>query len=291
MDRNFKIDFIGIGATKSGTTWLANCLRAHPEVCLSEPKEVQYFNLCQPHLNIVNKNHSKPFSWYVNHFRHCRADKVKGEFSPVYMHDEKAPYSIKSHFPEVKLIVCLRNPIDRAYSDYWMRRSFLKRENETFEHAIEKDKSYVEIGLYCKQLRRYFELFERNQILILLFDDIVSSPAQQMKKVFDFLGVNSCVRMPSNLLLRKQNEAKEVRYKSLMDFVTFAQNFAINRRLSFLSILLRKVGVKRLVMKIGTRPIKNPDMNPQTRMGLYKIFENDIKGLEKLVSRDLSHWK
>ncbi len=95
MEKGFKIDFIGIGAAKSGTTWLFHCLGQHPQICLSEPKEINYFNQRGSFRNF-NKNHTKPFSWYINHFRHCQANKIKGEFSPIYLYDEIAPSRINT---------------------------------------------------------------------------------------------------------------------------------------------------------------------------------------------------
>lgn len=156
MDKNFNIDFIGIGTARSGTTWLFNALGQHPKICLSEPKEVMYFNYYHVHPNSnINKNHTKPPSWYRNHFRHCQKNKIKGEFSTSYLYDEKAPLLIKKYFPDVKLIACLRNPIDRAYSEYWMYRNKFKIGDRTFENTIREERRNIERGFYYKQLKRY----------------------------------------------------------------------------------------------------------------------------------------
>lgn len=127
MAQGFKVDFIGIGAPRSGSTWLFHALGRHPAVCLSEPKEIKYFNredFLRPVIDgddespYINPNHARDLDWYARHYRHCPADSLKGEFSPQYLFDDAAPARIHTSFPDVKLLVCLRNPIDRIHATY-----------------------------------------------------------------------------------------------------------------------------------------------------------------------------
>lgn len=289
MDKTFKLDFIGIGAARSGTSWLANCLRAHPEICLSEPKDIRYFNF-QDHEQGINKNHEKSFSWYMNHFRHCTANKIKGEFSAIYLYDKNAPSLIRKFFPEVKLIACLRNPIDRAYSQYWMWRSYQRIENRAFEYAIREESQYIERGYYSKQLKRYLEFFSIDQMFILLFDDMINHPLEELCKVFKFLNVSTDTDISSKILRKKVNPSRKVKIKSLETMLHSSQRLLINLRLSFLSFILRKIGVSSLIMKSNTVPFNYPDMKLETRKYLRNVFKDDIKELEKLLNRDLSHW-
>jgi hypothetical protein len=288
---DFKLDFIGIGAAKSGTTWLSSCLRAHPEICLSEPKEVQYFNFYHTHSDHqINQNRSRPFSWYVKHFQHCGDKKIKGEFSPIYLYDEKAPYLIKEKFPQIKLIACLRNPIDRVYSDYWMRRNYHRKENKIFEDAI-KEGNYLSKGFYYLQLKKYFEIFNREQILILFFEDMVKNPDQEVRKVFKFLEVDPNFQVPVKMLFKKGNAAKDVRLNFLIKTANVFQRILINLRLAFIWIFLRNIGVKKLIMKFAVRYYKYPDMSSEMRKHLYEIYRDDIEKLGETLNRDLSHWR
>ena len=128
IDKDFNIDFIGIGTSKAGTTWVSEMLDAHPGICMSEPKEVNYFNEQNNYsINIKNYNYGKGFNWYKKHFLHWRTGQIIGEFTPKYLADLKAPLRIKNAFPDVKLIVCLRDPVDRAFSQYNFIKYFKKK--------------------------------------------------------------------------------------------------------------------------------------------------------------------
>ncbi len=113
LNKKQKIDFIGIGAAKAASTWIFTCLNEHPEICSDSRKETNFFSRYY--------NYKKGIKYYYSLFSHCSEDKIKGEFSPTYISSPQAPYLIYKHFPEVKLIACLRNPVDRAYSEYNFR--------------------------------------------------------------------------------------------------------------------------------------------------------------------------
>lgn len=300
MEKNFLIDFIGIGAPRSGTGWLTNIMRAHPEICISEPKEIRYFNHDQilssrqskfknKNQPSLNENFSKPLLWYFNHFRHCKKRKIKGEFTPYYLYDKKAPSRIKHIFPEIKLIVCLRNPIDRAYSHYWMLKGSSSIESITFEEAIKKEIFYIDMGFYSRQLKRYLEFFEREQILILLLDDIQSHPREEIKKVQLFLDVNTDIDLET--LIDYRNPARKVKLKYVENILYSLSRFLIDKKASYLLDVLRKAGFHRLFNRLNTVQIKYPYMNPETRKHLINVFHDDINELEILLNRDLSHWK
>ena len=171
MEHSLKVDFIGIGAIKCGTTWLFYALGQHPEICLSEPKEIRYFNVedfMKPYvpgkdeLPFINPDHKKDFAWYAKHFTHCSAGSLKGEFSPQYMRDEEAPSRIHRLFPDVKLLVPLRDPIAKLHSSYWSRTRYTKKyKDQSFEDSIESDPRYLRETFYAKHLTRYREYFER----------------------------------------------------------------------------------------------------------------------------------
>ncbi|HEY4497926.1 MAG TPA: sulfotransferase, partial [Candidatus Paceibacterota bacterium] len=251
MSNNFKIDFIGIGAAKSGTTWIARMLEEHPNVCMSEPKEVAYFNELHrqgkqyfyrdKEKSMYNPDFHKPLSWYARHFAHCKHGQKKGEFSPVYFYDEKAAAEIKKHFPDAKLIVCLRNPIDRAYSDYWMIRETFKLEKSSFEEALQNDPLHIEKGLYFKQLSRYLKLFPREQIHIIFYDDIKEKPENTIRALYAFLGVNSSF-IPRGVL-RRSNWSKKARFKGIVQRMDLAVRFLTAARLGFVVRVLKYCGI------------------------------------------------
>lgn len=299
MKNNFKIDFVGIGAAKSGTTWVADMLDKHPAICLSEPKEVNYFNYLVPtpsrlvyrrkKKSIENKNFSKSVSWYEKHFLHYKPGNLRGDFSTVYFYDEKAPTAIKNLFPEVKLIVCLRNPIDRAYSEYWMLRSSFKIERRSFERLLEEENSMlIEKGKYYNLLSRYLNYFKREKILIIFFEDIKKQPEVVLKRVYDYLGVDSSF-VPVEIR-NKSNRAKVARWKGVVRMMNASVKFLANLRLVFLVRFLKKIGFNKLLLRLTTTKLTYPPMDLQTRQKLRLAFEDDIQQLEKLLNKDLSHW-
>jgi len=300
MKDNLKIDFIGIAAAKSGTTWLANMLDKHPDICISEPKEVSYFNSEMSsnerlrHKNkqgpFINKNHTKPLSWYEKHFLHCRPENIIGEFSPVYFYDPEAPTAIKEQFPNAKLIVVLRNPIDRAYSEYWMFRNSFKIENRPFDEAIrEKGTMHIQKGLYYKQLTRYLKYFDRNQICVVFFDDIRKNPEEMLKKVYGFLGVDDSF-VPKNIR-SKSNYAKASRIKGAVEFMNNTVKFLVQARMMFFVRVLRKMKINKLFLNLISKRVDYSPMELKTREYLRQVFEEDIRNFERLLNIDLSHWK
>lgn len=186
-----KPDFIGIGAGKAGTTWIFQCLKEHPEICVSSKKELFFFD--KPYI------YRKGIKYYQSFFRHCSKNKIKGEIAPSYIFSLQAPYLIYKHFPNVKLIACLRNPVDIIFSLY--KFSLLLKERyciyKTFEIAIKKDSTLVELGNYYKQLKPYFDLFPRKNILVMFYKDLKNNPIEFIKKIYSFLELNNVDFLPS----------------------------------------------------------------------------------------------
>lgn len=289
-ERDFNIDFIGIGTSKAGTTWVSEMLDAHPGICMSEPKEVNYFNeQDNSYVNINNPNYSKGFGWYKKHFLHWRAGQIIGEFTPKYLSDPKAPLRIKKAFPDAKLIVCLRNPVDRAFSQYNFIKYFKKKEARPFDEVVRKEPQYIEKGLYYKHLNRYFQYFSKNQIHIIWFEDIKNHPDKVLKTLFRFLGVDETFN-PLNAH-KKINVARQSRFHQiplLMDKVT---SLLTHYRLSFIIKAIKKTGVHTVIKKANTQKIAFSPMPDDARRFLRQQFAEDIAGLEKLLNKDLAHWK
>jgi hypothetical protein len=208
-------DFLIVGAQKCGTTSLYGNLVKHPSVIPALVKEVHFFNNSRNYFQ-------KGVGWYKAHFPSllykyysthiCRNDFLTGEASPFYMFHPHAPKRISELLPEVKIIILLRNPVDRAYSQYHHEVEG-RCETLSFEDAIrmeeerlrgEFDKimkdehykswrydhnSYLLRGIYVDQLKRVYNYFNKSQVLILKSEDYFKDSQATFEKALQFLGL------------------------------------------------------------------------------------------------------
>lgn len=273
---SFRLDFVGIGAARCGTTWLTQCLRTHPQICVSSQKEIRYFNAINHLRNIPNKNHTKPFSWYVDHFQHWQTGQIRGEFSPPYLCDPVAPALIRRRFPDVKILVSLRNPIDRAYSGHLMRM-FHGAESRSFDEAIEQHSGSIENGFYARQLGRYLDLFKRDQLLIMLYEDLVANPAEGLKTIFAFLDVDPRVTVPADTIQERVN-------------ATRLRQPGEKKSRGLLAEIMKAIRPPAPPAPVPDK-LQYPPLNSQVREKLLAIYRDDIRALETMLDRDLSHWR
>ncbi|WP_017715481.1 sulfotransferase domain-containing protein [Kamptonema formosum] len=203
-------DFLIIGAQKCGTTSLYHYLIQHPQIRPAAQKELHFFDLF----------FSKGVEWYLEQFprRTAGAGWLTGESSPYYIFHPLVPQRVWRLFPEVKLIVLLREPVARAWSHYhhevrlgYEKLSFedaialeperLKGEtekilaDETYYSFNHQHCTYLSRGAYAEQLLSWMELFPKKQFLILKSEDFYANPAESVKQVFEFLGLPDC-RLP-----------------------------------------------------------------------------------------------
>jgi len=306
MKDNIKIDFIGIGAAKCATTWAYKCLLEHPQICGPFVKELSYF-ITQPNpMSGKSFDHhkllyNKGIESYIEKFKHCPKDSIKGEISGSYLSDPGSAELIKKYFPDVKILAFLRDPVKRAYSYYWFAKKFMIEEtSQAFEEALKKPDSYelyVNRGMYYKHLKRYFDTFPRENIGVFFIDDLKISRVKFIQKIYEFLGADDNFLPPS--INQRDNAAREVRSK----FISKAINYLVNlfyafikfTRLFIIKDIVVKIGLQKFIYyfayKINVKSFQKPPLNPETEKKLRRLFLEDINQLEKLVGRDLSSWK
>jgi hypothetical protein len=155
---------IVLGAHKCGTSWLFNCLYEHKEIFIKD--KIDYF--------YVDSKKELGLQWYQNHFNQQKTSKkVKIDLSTVYFFSEKTAEEIYKYNPNTKLIVLLRNPLERAYSHFLQEIKMGQLSKETsFETALKQNPNLLKWGNYKKYLESYFKWFPKDQIHIILHDDI-----------------------------------------------------------------------------------------------------------------------
>ena len=193
-----KVDFLICGTQRGGTTALFQILQGHPEICWPShnKKELHFFD------SEKEFRHKTPRYWkYHAHFDPQPAHKLLGEATPIYMYWYDAPRRIWQYHPEIKLIIILRNPVDRAYSHWNLTRH--RAPDVTFWDAIRRERercrialplqhryfSYVDRGFYAQQLRRIWTFFDDKQTLVVRNEDLRSAPHELVGKICLFLGV------------------------------------------------------------------------------------------------------
>jgi hypothetical protein len=194
-------DFLCIGAQKAGTTTLYDRLRGHPDLFLPAEKELHYFS----------RHFDRPIDWYESHFADARSGQRTGEVTPYYLFHPEAPRRIAAVRPHVRLIVLLRDPVERALSGYFHSRRLgeepldieaafaaeaerLQDAERTLalpggEHLSHQCHSYFARSRYEEQLARYLRFFPRAQLLILRSEDFFADPRPAWRAVQEFLGV------------------------------------------------------------------------------------------------------
>src|SRR5437870_1554967 len=223
--RDVKLDFVGVGAAKSGTSWLAACLAEHPELCMAEPKELNYF--CEraiwPEFRVNNYLGSH---WLHDRFAHCKSGQLRGEFSPNYLCDPQSPRLIFDHNPECRLIFCFRHPVEAVASYYYQIRKEA-RVADTFEGFLAEHPDISRMGNYYLHVQAFLGVFPREQCLFLLFDDIQQNARAVLRECFSFLSVKEDF-IPGSVT-QKINPSERPRSKALLAAMDWTRRFAQKR--------------------------------------------------------------
>lgn len=287
-----KLDFVIVGAHKSGTTWLQKCLETHPEICMPQnpagnskekKPELEFFNDTQmPWRKDLtgHSNYPKGLDWYASFFEHCNDENVMhGEASPVYLHAPEAARRIKKHFPDTKIIALLREPVERLKSLYLCTRANdegARRVPKTFEEFVAMP-GVLELNYYYSQLQNYRKYFKDEQIGIWIYRDIRNNPYGLLEDVYNFLGVTS------------EHYPEEVTKK--VNSIESRYNQEQKRRLKdrygrYLGSILHSL--------LPTQPAPQKEaltIPKDTKRKLVETYRPEIHQLEEYLGRELPHWK
>jgi hypothetical protein len=277
-------DFIGIGAQRTGTSWIYACLYEHPQICMPQ-KEISFFSR--------DRNWSRGFEWYERIFTECPPSAIAGEFSTSYLTDTDAPARIADRYPGVQLIVSLRHPADRAYSSYLNDIvAGVVPAATGFKRALELHPEYVEGGRYARHLRRYLEVFPRDQLLVSLFDDARREPLSAIREIYRF--VDADPRFRPQMLDRRVGVGRVPRFqwmeRALLDT---ARAFRTRRALRPLWWTAKRLGAGDRLRALNTRDgAENPtELRTEEREALIRDLEPDTRALEELLEKELPGWR
>jgi sulfotransferase family protein len=242
-----RLDFIVAGAQKSGTTALHYFLSKHPKIAMGDRQEMHFFDNEEIFLRPVD------YESLHQHFPQVPASTRAGESTPIYIYWKPAMERIWKYNSKIKLLIILRNPVDRAFA-HWNMQRFKGREPLDFLDAIREEKnraneaaplqsrrySYLDRGFYAQQLERVFKFFPREQVKIIKFEEFRDKKQETLDAIFRFLGVEPVVSS-------RDKDRNIVPYER--------------------------------------------EMTGEERRHLYAIFAKDIARLEQMVGWDCADWK
>ena len=309
-------NFFLLGTGKAGTTSLFHYLKQHPQIFMSPVKEPAYFapeiraeNLTapierrlrkqsRPLAEVLNDGQPvKPHGWlaaewtdYQRLFQGVTDEKAIGEASAIYLWSEKAAYHIRVRIPHARLIMILRDPAERAFSQYLhqlaagLTRSTFRQHLEQCERIGASPKlsiwyPFLEIGLYSAQVQRYLDLFPRSQIRIYWYEEAWREPMGLLKDLFEFLDVDPTFQPD---ISRKSLARRAPRFA--------AMNYLLKTLHAWYPL---KALVPQRVRPYASRFLfrrKSLSLDPGDRRWLVDYYRDDIRKLSLLLERDLSAW-
>lgn len=267
-------DFAYIGTSKAGSTWLFNALAVHPDVFLASNKGLYYFDL----------HYERGEEWYRSQFAGAAGRSAAGEISHSYLSSPTAADRIAALNPDIRLLVCLREPVDRAFSDYLdlvKNGQFAGR----FEDALEQHPRLLDRGRYATHLRRYYDRFAPEQIHVGLFDDLREDAQGYADDVYDFLGVARLELAPSQL--KSRMPAGVPRSAPAAEAARVASRAA--KRIG-LRRLRSRVKRSRVIRQALYRPYADdrPTMTPGQVASLRRVFSAEVEALDTLLGHPVS---
>lgn len=277
-------NFIVLGVPKAATTWLYQCLDEHPEVFVPE-KELEFFGSYRYNYGI---------KWYREKFVNWETELVGGDVSISYFQSHQAPRQMRNHLncQDLKLIVLLREPIGRALSFYEMR--VLKGENlVSFEDSLNVPyyrQLYIDTGHYYRYFENYLKYFSREQILVLLYEEIKQDPDRVMEKAFDFIGVNTNYKI--DMLKRRANVGKSIRNSKRHQALTYL-GFVFQAKLPWFGIGVRlRNMLTKFSQKINFYNYRRDyRIDIQVFNKLKEEFQVSNERLAEIAGIDLSYWE
>ena len=275
-----------VGAMKSATTSLHKYLDMHPDIFMSKkPKEPDYF--------VKEINYNKGMDWYLSLFDNAANEKYLGESSTSYTKAPEfggVPERIHDLCPDAKIIYIMRDPIERAISQYWWEVQY-GAEGRTMTDAIKNSNRTLNIGNYVMQIRPYIQLFGAENVYTLTTEELVALPEETMKKIFSWLNVDADYKLADEF--KAFNKSKEnitrvvgsgflssLKETPLWDFLK--KIVPSSTRLKILSFVRRNL----------SKPVdKNDEYRDETIAFLRPIMQKQVQELSELLGREFPEWK
>jgi len=278
-------NFFLVGAPRCGTTSLYEYLKNTNGVFMSPVKEPNFFSK-----SIIPDNYIfapiRNEKQYLKLFSNIKDEIAIGEASTTYLQDPQAPKLIHEKVPNAKIIISLRDPVERAYSHFLYFQSF-GFEKRSFHQAINDNikgldktsgKDYVDAGNYSSQIQRYFNEFGSNQVKIILFNELQTNTRKTVKEILNFLNILSELPKEIDTIFNPYSNVRGKLSKSILQSTNITK---LSRKLvpESIRITLRE--------KVLTKKIVKPEILNSDKNFLEQFYEEDLKTLEKILNKKL----
>lgn len=275
--------FIVFGTRKAGTSSLYHYLDQHPEVYMSTLKGTRFFLYDPENPEAGKKLPVKSLVDFKSYFAGAEKINAKavGEVSPSYLSSRQAALRIKATIPNVRLIASLRNPVDRMYSQYQMDMR-LRSEKDRVPLTMDNVSNWFNAGLYGEHLKNYYNIFDPEQIKILVFEDWIRNPVAMLRELYQFINVSEEFVPDMKTQYNKGGAPKNERIASLLKH----RDFYIGLKPYVPNIVRSNINrVRNMNMR------KAPPLEPEMRRHLQELYSDDIELLQNVIHKDLSIWK
>jgi hypothetical protein len=268
---------IVIGAMKCGTTSLHHYLDLHPEIQMSNPKELKFF--------VEELNWGRGVDWYARHFD--PAAPVRGESSPhytTYPRWEGVPARMRSLVPDAKLIFVVRDPIERIVSQYIHMRA-AGDEQKGLAAALRDNQTYVDRSRYWMQLEPFLEHYPRDSIMVLGAEELVARRRETLRRVFAFLEVDTAFESPQFDRLWETSRGKNSKFKLLLrtrDWPVVRNSHRLPQGARWL--------LERIKYSTVGGQVEPPPLDPELRRGLEEQLREDAARLRAFTGQGFETW-
>ena len=274
-------NFIIIGAARSATSSLYFYLQQHPNVFMSPDKEAQFFGYHGTHR--AHKSKYKSLEDYSHLFDGVTTEKIIGEATPTYLAIPEAASAIKQYCPDSKLLLSLRDPVERAYSYYEMSQSKGREAKMTFEQWIDGNDFWLANGGYAAHIQRYLELFSNEQLKVVLFEDIQARPADVIEDIHRYLEIEPRRPAEQPFVYNRGGSPRSAAASLIYKITT-------NRRLNSMLRPMVPATVVKMVHGLRSKSMERGTMNENTRQRLKEFFHDDVLRTQDLVGLNLEKW-
>ena len=260
-------DFVVVGAMRSGSSSVFRYLADHPGVFMATPKELHFFDA----------SYDRGLDWYRDCFADAQPQQLAGEATPTYLGDPGALSRLTTDVPNVKMLAVLRDPVDRAYSHYWMRHA-RGRENRAWDDVVDDELrehdpgGYLAGSAYSGQLRILFDLSPRSHCHVFPFEALRDSPTATFLDICTFLGIERCA--PSSVG-RQVNAHMHIRSSTLR---RLAKARGVPARL------------RNAVAKFNQTEVEYPAMASDTRRRLESHLSEERRAVPALLGWPTNPW-